>query len=218
MNYSSQKTFFKKAYALENKRIEGGYGWPNTVDKQVVKFFNQMKKSVRGGRSLDLGCGQGRHTFFFASQGIDSFGIDYIPQAIEEAQQEARQRKLANAHFSVMNLLKLDFPKHYFDIVLDWSVLDHIYPTDWKKYRQNILRVLKVGGYLMLVEFSAKDSRVASKPRNYKYDRGSYDHYFTMEELEKLFSKNFEFVDVVDTTLKTKPLHVMTNVLLKRLI
>jgi ubiquinone/menaquinone biosynthesis C-methylase UbiE len=46
-----------------------------------------------------------------------------------------------------MNVFKLDFPTDFFDIVLNWSVLDHIKPGDWNIYLFNILRVLKSGGY-----------------------------------------------------------------------
>lgn len=154
MDYSKQKKFFKNAYDLGEKRVTSNYGWPMYVDPQIVKFHQDIKKELPTGKVLDVGCGQGRHTLYFAEQGYDSYGIDYVKRAIEEADEEAKKRKLYNAHFLVMDLLSLDFPKDMFDIVIDWSVLDHIYPTERKTYIENIKRVLKVGGYLMLTDLA----------------------------------------------------------------
>ena len=177
MDYRKQEIFFKKAYDLGEKRIVAGYGWPVEVDPQVVKFFNYIKKNLPKGKMLDLGCGQGRHALFFAEQRFESWGIDYINRALEEAKEQAKARRLKNAHFQTMDLLKLNFSKNTFDVVLDWSVLDHIYPTEWKSYLSNVLKVLKMDGYLMLVEFSAKDSRIKDKSKNFAWDKNSYDHY-----------------------------------------
>src|SRR5262245_24200999 len=99
MDYRNQKRFFEKAFSLGDKRIEAGYGWANEVDDQVIKFLKLIKKHVPTGTSLDIGCGQGRHALFFAEQGFNSYGIDYIPRALKEARQEAKQRNLKNTHF-----------------------------------------------------------------------------------------------------------------------
>ena len=218
MDYSKQKIFFQKAYELGDERIKSGYGWPVEVDKQVVKFFNHIKKFVYKGKSLDLGCGQGRHTIFFAEKGLNSYGIDYIPRVITEAKQQAKSKGLKNVRFVLKDILNLDFPKYYFDLILDWSVLDHIHPKDWQKYLNNILRVLKINGYLILTEFSAEDSRIVGKTQNYKIDRNSYDHYFKVAELKEIFSPNFKFIKIQTTTLATKTPHSMVNVLLKRIL
>ncbi len=201
---------------MGEKRVAAGYGWPLSVDPEVVRFFKLIKPYLKNARALDIGCGQGRHTFFFAEQEVEAYGIDYIARSIEEAKALAINKKLKNTHFQVMDLLNLDFPKDFFDIVLDWSVLDHIHPDEWQTYLQNILKVLKIGGYLMLTEFGANDSRISNKKENYRWDRGSYDHYFREEELRKLFSKNFTFVEITETELGTPPPHIMINVLAKR--
>lgn len=218
MDYFKQKQFFSEAYELGEKRLNSNYGWPLKTDPQIIAFHEQISKNIPTGKVLDLGCGQGRHTLYFAEQGYKSYGIDYIKRAIGEAKQEAKKRNLSNAHFQVMDLFNLKFPVSNFDIVVDWSVLDHIYPEEWSRYLNNILKVLKVGGYLILTEFSADDIRVKDKEKNSSFDRGSYDHYFKKEELEEIFSEHFEFIQLLSTVLGTPPKpHIMVNALLKRI-
>lgn len=201
---------------MGEKRFTAGYGWPLSADPEVKRLFKLIKFSRKKVKALDMGCGQGRHTLFFAEQGVEAYGIDYIADSIQEAKEQAISKKLKNTHFQIMDILNLNFPKDFFDIVLDWSVLDHIHPDEWQTYLQNILKVLKIGGYLLLTEFYANDSRIKDKSENYRWDRGSYDHYFREDELRKLFSKNFAFEEVTETKLGTPPPHIMINILAKR--
>lgn len=216
MNQEKQKKWFKEAYDLGNKRLDAGYGWPLEVDTQLIKFLKIIQKSLHTGKALDIGCGQGRHTIFFAQKGFEAYGIDYVGRAVEEARQSAKEKNLKNAHFMIMDLFKLDFPKNFFDIVLDWSVLDHVKPEEWKLYLNNVLNVLKIGGFLILTEFSANDERIKDKTKNFFEDKNYYDHYFTEKEIRGLFSGNFEIILTNETILTQPPPHIMVNVLMKR--
>ena len=217
-NKSQKNNFFEKAYAHGDKRIEQGYGWPLEVDPQVVEFLKEIKKTLGTGTALDLGCGEGRHTIHFAQNGFYAFGIDYIERALEEARQNAARQGIKNIRFVEMDVLKLYFPDSYFDIVLDWSVLDHIKPKDWSTYLFNIYSVLKSGGYLILTEFSANDERVKNKynGNNFFEDDDHYNHHFKMDEIEKLFGKDFEIIESNETILEAEPRYLMLNVLLKK--
>jgi ubiquinone/menaquinone biosynthesis C-methylase UbiE len=213
MDYSKQKRFFARAYSLGEKRFDTEYCWPLEVDSQIKRFQGKIKKEIPTGNILDLGCGQGRHTLYFAGLGYDAYGVDYVLQALKEARDEAKKRKLTNAHFIEMDVLNLDFTKNTFDIIVDWSVLDHIYPSDWDLYLENILSTLKIGGYLMITEFSSKDKRAKIFDI---YDRGTYSHNFEKKELKKIFSKNFEFIELF-TMRHDAPLPpVMLHGLLKK--
>ncbi|MAE43303.1 hypothetical protein CMO93_06010 [Candidatus Woesearchaeota archaeon] len=214
--YKKQKKIFKKAYALGDKRLKAGYGWPLEVDAQLVKFFGYIKKSLSEGNVLDLGCGQGRHTIFFAQKGFNAYGIDYVKRAVDEAKQSAKEKNLKNANFKVMDAFKLDFPKNFFDIIIDWSVLGHIKPEDWNIYLKNILNALKTKGFFILAEFSANDLRIKNKTRNFFEHENHYDHYFREDEIKDLFSKNFKIISMNETMLIQKPDHLMLNVLMRR--
>ena len=215
-NKSQKEEFFKKAYDLGDKRIKEGYGWPLEVDPQFKDFVKEIKKTLKSGNALDLGCGQGRHAIYLAQNGFYAYGVDYIERAIEEAKQSAIDQGVENAEFEVMDVLKLDFPNDFFDVVLDWSVIDHIKPYYWPMYTTGISRVLKSGGYLILSEFSANDKRVKGKDKNFQEEEDHYNHYFRMDEIESLFGGEFDIVKTTETDLETEPKFVMLNVLLRK--
>ena len=233
MNNEAQKKWFKQSYGLGEKRIETGYGWPLEVEPELKNLIEEIKKTLPTGKVLDLGCGQGRHTIYCAEKGFESYGIDYIERAIEEAKQKAKEKNLKNAYFKTMDILQLDFPEDFFDVIIDCSVLDHIKYSDWNKYLENITKVLKMGRFLILIEFSANDPRINEKTRHlyehkdrpfphslYFENEDHYDHYFNEKEIRELFSKNFKVISIKETILSQHsniPDHLMVNVLLKRI-
>lgn len=210
-----QEKFFKKAYDLGDQRVSAGYGWPLEVDSQQLKFLSIIKQNLRSGKALDIGCGQGRHTFMFAENGFEAYGIDFLERPIAEAIDRAKTEKNPGVHFSVMDALNLDFLDNYFDVVLDWSVLDHIYPKDWSTYVRNIDRVLKKDGYLILSEFSSKDTRITDQAKNYS-DESNYDHFFRDDEIKDLFQDKFDIIQIDHNELNTTSHFAMINVLLKK--
>jgi cyclopropane fatty-acyl-phospholipid synthase-like methyltransferase len=217
MSYEKQKRFFQEAYQHGDKRIEKGYGWPLEVDPQLVSFMKEIEELLKSGTALDIGCGQGRHAIYFAENGFYSIGIDYIESVIKEAKQTASDKGIDNVDFEVMDVLKLNFPRDFFDLVLDWSVLDHVKPADWNTYLSNIFKVLKSGGFLILTEFGANDERVKDKQENFCEDENHYDHYFRMDEIEELFGEYFEIIKTNETVIETEPKpHLMRNILLRK--
>lgn len=212
---TKQRTFFQKAYGLGLNRVPSGYGWPMEIDPQVQLFLDEVKKTVKSGRGLDIGCGQGRHTFLLAENGFEAYGIDFLERPIHDAQERSRQENNTHVHFSVADVLNLSFPENYFDVVIDWSVLDHIYPKDWDKYLINIKKVLKTNGYLILIEFSSEDRRITDIHKNSR-DEANYDHFFREDEISNLFGKDFDIIDIVHNELSTTSNFAMINVLLQK--
>jgi ubiquinone/menaquinone biosynthesis C-methylase UbiE len=103
------------------------------------------------GRVLDLGCGEGLYSLFFAAQGFQVLGIDISPSAVKWAQQQAQYQGLSNASFLVGDVTHLeDIPSNDFDLVL--SV--HCYhcltkPKDRSAHLREAWRVLKPGGVFL---------------------------------------------------------------------
>jgi ubiquinone/menaquinone biosynthesis C-methylase UbiE len=109
------------------------------------RFILSHLGSVEGKMLLDLGCGAGENSVYFASRGAQCTATDYSPGMVEKA------LKLAAVHGvqiegRTMNAMELAFPDETFDIVYAANLLHHL-PEPRTALRE-IHRVLKPGGKL----------------------------------------------------------------------
>lgn len=108
-------------------------------------------KEIKGKTILDVGCGNGQYSVFFALLGAKVYGIDITPVGISIA------KKIANAncvddscHFSVQNAASMDFGDSTFDIILMHEVLHHT--IKYPGVKDEVLRVLKDNGAFICAE------------------------------------------------------------------
>lgn len=102
------------------------------------------------GRALDLGCGLGRAALFMARLGWQVDGVDFIPQAITEATNRANQAGLNNVQFHLGPVTQLDFLTGPYDFALDVGCAHSFSLAELQAYHQELLRLLKPGGYYLL--------------------------------------------------------------------
>lgn len=126
------------------------YWWnPDFVELMAKRW---QLKNVQ--KILDVGCGVGhwgRVLQPFFTPGTQLYGIDMEPRSIETAQQIAREKGFgASCHYSVAKGETLPFADDTFDMVTCQTVLIHV--PDVKKVVSEMLRVLKPGGLLAVVE------------------------------------------------------------------
>ena len=71
----------------------------------ALSCYNEyMKKKNDVKKILELGCGQGRDTLFFASKDIDVTALDYSSVAIDGLIKRAKERNLlSNIHTSIFD-------------------------------------------------------------------------------------------------------------------
>lgn len=105
-------------------------------------------EALRGKRLLDLGCGYGGRTVFYAASGAEAFGIDPHEPAIESARAFAADSGV-EADFKVGRGEDLPFEDSSFDLVLSFDVLEHV--QDPAAVFGEIARVTRPGGEIWLV-------------------------------------------------------------------
>jgi cyclopropane fatty-acyl-phospholipid synthase-like methyltransferase len=100
-------------------------------------------------RALDLGCGSGMISEYLSDRsGAHITGLDYIPEAIRQAQQRtaAKSERLA---FTVGDINQLELPEHAFDVVLS---IDSIYFSQNYTFTIKQLKAaLKPGGQIAML-------------------------------------------------------------------
>jgi ubiquinone/menaquinone biosynthesis C-methylase UbiE len=107
------------------------------------RFILSQLGDIRGKRLLDLGCGAGENSVYFALQGADCLATDYSPGMVEVALQLA-QRHGVRVEGKTVNAMALDFPDSSFDIVYASNLLHHL-PDPMQCIRE-MYRVLRPGG------------------------------------------------------------------------
>jgi SAM-dependent methyltransferase len=98
-----------------------------------------------GSRVLDAGCGTGTNSQWLANLGYSVTGADFSEFALAQAKGDVEYRR--------EDLTNLTFADAQFDAVFCVGVLMHI--PDVEKALEELIRVLKPGGWLVLAESNA---------------------------------------------------------------
>lgn len=140
---------------------------------------DQITRSV-----LDAGCGTGDHALYFASQGRQVTGIDFIEEPIIRAKKKAESRKLT-VTFLVKDAIALKGWSERFDNVID-SGLFHVFSDqDRQRYVEGLATVLKPGGRLFLMCFSDEEPGTQGPRRVRKQELlDAFNHRWDIESIQ----------------------------------
>ena len=120
-------------------------------EKYELPILMNMLTSNTFDSVLEIGCGSGNGTKlirkYFNPRHISAIDLD--EKMIHIAQRSVRDEPTI---FRVMDASNLDFSNESFDAIFDFSSIHHI--PNWKNCIDELKRVLKVGGKLILEEFS----------------------------------------------------------------
>ena len=131
--------------------------WASTIDVEGIKvkdyfeactapenrFIIQQLGNIKGKRILDLGCGAGENSVYFAKRGAVCVAADYSPGMVEVALQLATANQV-EIEGCTENAIALSFPDNSFDIVYASNLLHHL--PDPQAAIKEMCRVLKPGG------------------------------------------------------------------------
>ncbi|MGC1246885.1 MAG: class I SAM-dependent methyltransferase [Spirulinaceae cyanobacterium] len=107
------------------------------------RFILKHLGDVKGKYLLDLGCGAGENSVYFARQGAKCLAADWSEGMVEVALKLAATNGVEIAGCTA-NAMALEFPDETFDIVYAANLLHHI--SDPQLALREMHRVLKPGG------------------------------------------------------------------------
>lgn len=114
---------------------------------------------------LEVGCATGSLTLAAKRQVGPSgkvFGIDIIPGMIERSRQKAVQAKL-DITFQLGNIENIPFPENQFDVVMCSFMIFHMSEKVRKKGIEEIYRVLKPQGKLLVLDLALPPNPVSRR-------------------------------------------------------
>ena len=121
-----------------------------------------LDKLPPGTTVLDVGCGIGGSSRILARDyGFVVTGITISPQQVKRAQQLTS--KELDAQFLVDDAMALSFSDASFDVV--WSIEAGPHMPDKAVFAEELMRVLKPGGVLVVADWNQRDDR--QKPLNF---------------------------------------------------
>lgn len=159
---------------------------PTIFAQQAISHFPSL------GKILDLGCGQGQDSRYFAEHGYSVLDTDFSDQAITFAQQK---NIFSNLDFKVLDVTDpLPFEDKTFDIVYSHLALHYFDKQKTKEVFEEITRILKDGGILALLLNSVYDTEYNTGTmieEDYFVIRNIQKRFFSKESLQE-FVANFE--------------------------
>ena len=169
---------------------------------EMVKWGG-LDQLPKGTQVLDVGCGFGGSTRILAKDyGFETTGITISPKQVQRATELTPED--VPAKFQVDNALELSFPDNSFDVV--WSIEAGPHMPDKAKYAQEMVRVLKPGGILVVADWNQRDDR--QRPLNYwerpvmrqLLDQWSHPSFSSIEGFSEEIAATGLIAGDVDTT------------------
>jgi 2-polyprenyl-3-methyl-5-hydroxy-6-metoxy-1,4-benzoquinol methylase len=123
------------------------------------ELFSQIMQRNRGDglRSLEVGCGRGSLSCYFADAGYEVTLLDSSPSVLETAK-EIYSRNGVSGFFHAGDALSMPFESESFDVVFSIGLLEHF--DNIQSLVAEQARVLRPGGYLFIYTVPDKEVRV----------------------------------------------------------
>ncbi|MFZ2523252.1 MAG: class I SAM-dependent methyltransferase [Minisyncoccia bacterium] len=189
----------------------------NKPQADVVRFVKWLKENnfnTENAKVLDLGCGTGRNSFYFAELGAKVIGIEISQTAINIAKENIK-----NVSFDITYLKesignKLSFKDDYFDILLDVTSSNSLSEEERETFLSETSRVLKADG-LFFTKALCKDGDNNAKTLLKKSpgkgkdtyvlpDIGVEERVWSKEDFTRTYEKYFKILHMEKKTSYTR--------------
>lgn len=127
--------------------------WQFQKGDQTIQFFlpfHTQEQMFQGKTVLDIGCGGGGKTCYYATYGPKKMiGIDIVPHYAEEGNAFAREKGLSDVvSFMTGDAARMTFADNTFDTIIMNDAMEHV--GEPEKTLEECFRVLKPGGHLYI--------------------------------------------------------------------
>lgn len=139
----------RSPWAREYARKPNAYIWGTSPSPFARKVRALLP---RGARVLDLGCGEGRDSVFFATQGFDVTGLDISRAGLRKAE------RLARAHHATVHWVHGDMARAAitgpFDLVYSCGTIHYVPRRQRSQFFSRLQALTGPGGYHAHIVFT----------------------------------------------------------------
>ncbi len=181
-----------------DEEMKRGYLKKNFIQAKY-DFIDEMARwgeiaDLKPEKVLDVGCGIGGTSRYLArmyGESTSVTGITLSQNQVDRATSLAKDRGLNNAKFQVMDALAMDFPDNSFDVV--WACESGEHMPDKKKYVEEMMRVLKPGGRIVIATWCQRDETSETPFNNYErkmldflYSEWTHPYFISINDYKNL--------------------------------
>ena len=185
---------------------EAGYKKRDFIEAKYTFIEKMLEWSgVREPKTvIDVGCGIGGTSRFLAKHypHAQVTGITLSPNQVKRGTELAKERGINNVDFKVMNALAMDYPDNSFDLV--WACESGEHMPDKKAYVDEMVRVLKPGGTLVIATWCQRDENPENpftetdKERlQFLYDEWAHPYFISKEDYGRICQSTKQLDDIV---------------------
>lgn len=139
---------------------------------------------VKPGKTLDLGCGNGRNSLYLAANGYDVTAWDKNPMSIQNLQSIREAEGLENLQAAITDLNTLSFDGEY-DFILSTVVMMFLEANTIPRLIDNMQRSTKPGGYNLIVAAMDTDDFPCTVGFPFAFKKGELKNYYKGWDLLK---------------------------------
>jgi len=122
-------------------------------DEPLVDWHERgLLGDLAGARVLDIGCGSGRNSRWFAEQGATVEGVDLAAPLLDSV----RATMPASVTLTALDVLRDPLPAGPFDVVYDSGCFHHIAPHRRITYLERVVPTVRDSGRFGIVTFAAE--------------------------------------------------------------
>jgi len=139
-------------------------GIPSSFRKDPTRVVTEFiawlvdKNYPLEGLAADIGCGQGRNSFYLASQGFHVTGIEWLEENVNSVHKQAQDCHLPVQAFAQDAASDWPIKPHSLTLAIDVFCYKHIINKEEQaKYRQHLYQALKPGGLYFISLASEQD-------------------------------------------------------------
>jgi tellurite methyltransferase len=139
---------------------------------------------IAPGKTLDLGCGNGRNSLYLAANGFDVTAWDKNPMSIANLETVRQAEGLDNLHAKEVDLNSLSFDGEY-DFILSTVVMMFLQADTIPGLIANMQRCTKPGGWNLIVAAMDTDDYPCNVGFPFAFKQGELKDYYAGWEFNR---------------------------------